>query len=83
MLFCEASGKVRITGYKVQVSTSKKFTRKTTKTYTVKGYKKTSYTAKKLKAKKKYYVRVRTYMSKNGETYHSNWAKAKAVKTKK
>lgn len=67
-----------VTGYQVQYSTSKKFTKKTTKTVTVKGAKKTSLTVKKLKSKKKYYVRIRTY---KGKTY-SSWSTVKNVKTK-
>lgn len=67
-----------VTGYQIQYSTSKKFTKKTTKTVTVKGAKKTSATVKKLKSKKKYYVRIRTY---KGKTY-SSWSKVKTVKTK-
>ena len=31
---------------------------------------------------KKYYVRIRAYMEKNGKTYYSNWSKRKSVKTK-
>lgn len=72
------------TGYQVQYSTSKKFTKKTTKTVTVKGAKKTSLTVKKLKPKKKYYFRVRSYYtSRNGSKYYSNWSQSKAVTTKK
>ncbi|MFR8247167.1 MAG: fibronectin type III domain-containing protein [Roseburia sp.] len=51
-------------GYEIQYSTSSKFTKKTTKT--VKAAKKNSMTSKKitkLKAKKKYYVRIRTYQT--------------------
>nr|MBQ8251816.1 fibronectin type III domain-containing protein [Lachnospiraceae bacterium] len=76
----------QISGYQVQYSTSKKFTKKKTKTVTVKGKKKTSKTIKRLKAKKKYYVRVRTYKTVkiNGKSVKicSEWSKAKTVKTK-
>lgn len=67
-----------VTGYQIQYSTSKKFTKKTTKTVKVKGYKKTSATVKKLKSKKTYYVRIRTYKGKS----YSSWSKVKSVKTK-
>ncbi len=67
-----------ITGYQIQYSTSKKFTKKTTKTVKVKGAKKTSATVKKLKSKKKYYVRIRTYKGKK----YSSWSKVKSVKVK-
>ncbi|MEY8459927.1 fibronectin type III domain-containing protein [Eggerthellaceae bacterium 24-137] len=76
----------QVTGYQVRWSTSKKFTAKTTKTKTVKaasaaGKKRTLKVAK-LKAKKTYYVQVRTYKKVGKATYYSAWSKAKAVKTK-
>ena len=71
-----------VSGYQIQYSTSKKFTKKTTKKVTVKGTKKSSKTIKKLKAKKKYYVRIRTYFSFNGKKVYSKWSKKVAKKTK-
>ncbi len=75
-----------VKGYQIQYSTSKKFTKKTTKSVTIKKNKTTSKTVKKLKAKKKYYVRIRTYknVKLNGKTVkvYSSWSKAKTVKTK-
>lgn len=35
-----------------------------------------------LKAKKTYYVQIRTYKQSNGKKYYSDWSKAKKVKTK-
>ena len=70
----------QVTGYQVQYSTSKKFTKATTKT--VKSYKATSYTVKSLKAKKTYYVRVRTFKTVGGVKYYSGWSTAKYKKTK-
>ena len=72
------------TGYQIQYSTSSKF--KGAKTVTVSKNKTTSKKISKLKAKKKYYVRVRTYKTvkvngKNTKIY-SSWSKAKTVKTK-
>ena len=52
------------------------------KTKNVNGYKKTRVTLKKLKVKKKYYIRVRTILKVNGKTYYSKWSKIKSVKTK-
>lgn len=79
----KASG---VTGYQIQYSTSKKFTKETTKAVTVKGSKNTSKTIKKLKSKKKYFVKVRTYKNVkfNGKTVkvYSSWSKVKSVKTK-
>ena len=71
----------QITGYKIQIAKNKTFT-KGVKNYTVNGYSKTSKTIKKLKAKKKYYVRVKTYMKTNTGTYESAWSPVKAKKTK-
>lgn len=74
------------TGYQIQYSTSKAFTKNTTRTVTIKKNKVTSTTLKKLKANKKYYVRVRVYKTVrvSGKTtkVYSSWSKAKAVKTK-
>ena len=70
-----------VTGYEIQYSTSKNF--KNAKAKKVKGAKKKVLTIKKLKAKKNYYVRVRSYkIDKNG-LIQSDWSKAKKVKTKK
>lgn len=71
------------TGYQIQVSTSKKFTKKATMTKTVKKNSITKLTVKKLKPKKKYYVRIRTYKTVKGKNYCSSWSKAKTVTTKK
>ena len=69
-----------ITGYQVRYSTSSKMTG--AKTTTVKGYKYTGKKITKLKAKKKYYVQVRTYKTVSGKNYYSSWSKVNAVKTK-
>lgn len=69
-------------GYLVQYSTSKKFTKKTTKKLIVKGAKKTSATIKKLKSKKKYYVRVRAYKNAKSGKLYGSWSKVKTVKVK-
>ena len=70
-----------VKGYQVQVATDKKF-KKNKKIVTVKKQKTTKTTVKKLKAKKKYYVRVRTYKTVNGKKVYSAWSKVKSVKTK-
>ena len=70
-----------ISGYEVQYSTSKKFTKKTTKTVKVKKSSKKT-TIKKLKKGKKYYVRVRTYKTVNGKKIYSGWSTVKNVKVK-
>lgn len=73
--------KTEIDGYQLQYAADKKF-KKSKKTVTVKGRKKSKKTVKKLKSKRKYFVRVRTYKLVNGKKVYSKWSKAKAVKTK-
>ena len=68
-----------VKGYQVQVATNKKF-KKNKKTVTIKKQKTTKTTVKKLKAKKKYYVRVRAYNK--GKKAYGDWSKKKAVKVK-
>lgn len=75
--------KTQTTGYEIQYSTSKKFTKKTTSMKTVKKASTQKLTVNKLKAGKKYYVRIRTYKTVNGKKYYSDWSKAKKVTTKK
>ncbi len=70
-----------VNGYEVQVATDKKF-KKDKKTVTVKKQKTTKTTIKKLKAKKKYNLRVRTYKVSNGKKVYSAWSKVKTVNTK-
>lgn len=74
-----------VSGYQIQYSTNNKF--KKSKTVTVKKAKTTSATVKKLSAKKKYFVRVRTYkiVKVNGKSkkVYSGWSKVKTVTTKK
>ncbi len=74
-------------GYEIQYSTSSKFTKKATKTINIKNNRTTTKTISKLKAKKKYYARIRTYknVKVSGKTtkIYSGWSKAKSVKTKK
>ena len=71
----------RITGYQIMYATNKAFT-KGKKTVTVKGYATTSKKIKKLKKKKTYYVKIRTYKKVGKITYYSAWSKVKTVKTK-
>ena len=71
----------QVSGYQIQYSTSKSFSGQTTKTIARNAT--TSATYKGLKAKKKYYVRIRTYKNVSGTKYYSLWASAKTVTTKK
>lgn len=70
----------QVSGYQVQYSTSKKFTNAKTKTIT--SAKTTSTTIKSLKAKRTYYVRVRTYKTVKGKRYYSGWSSYKSTKTR-
>lgn len=48
----------------------------------MKSAKKASLTVKKLKAKRAYYVQIRTYKTVDGKKLYSSWSKMKKVKTK-
>ncbi|MCC8067736.1 MAG: Ig-like domain-containing protein, partial [Clostridiales bacterium] len=76
------SRKAKVTGYQIQYSTSKTFS-KNTKKVKVSGAKKVSKTLTKLKKGKTYYVRIRTYKTVNGKTYYSAWSSKKKVKISK
>ncbi len=78
-----AKQKTQTTGYQLQYSVSSKFSKKATVTKTVKKNTTTKLTAKKLKVKKAYYVRIRTYKTVNGKKYYSAWSKVRKVNTKK
>ena len=71
----------KATGYQIQVATDKKFT-KNKKSITISKNKTISTTIKKLKSKKKYYIRVRTYRKVGGKKVYSGWCSVKNVKTK-
>lgn len=74
--------RANITGYQIQVATDKKF-KKNAKTVVVKKQKTTTATIKKLKSKKKYYVRIHTYKNSNNKKIYSPWSKVKSTKTPK
>ncbi len=67
-----------ITGYQIQYSTNSKF-KKENKSIKIKSAKTGSKKITKLKAAKKYYVRIRTYKGKK----YSKWSKVKSIKTPK
>ena len=70
--------KSSITGYQIQYSTNSKF-KKGNKSIKIKNAKTVSKKITKLKAAKKYYVRIRTYKGKK----YSKWSKVKSIKTPK
>ena len=73
--------KTRITGYQIMLATNKAFT-KGKKTVTVSGYSKTSKKITGLKAKTKYFIKVRTYKTVSGTKYYSKWSTVKTATAK-
>lgn len=67
-------------GYQVQYSTSKRFS-SNIKTVRLSAGKK-SVTIKNIPAKKRYYVRIRSYKKVGNKIWYTGWSKVKTVKTK-
>lgn len=70
-----------VTGYQIQYSLKKNFKKKAKKIKIVKATT-SKKTIKGLKSKKKYYVRIRSFINSYGKSYYSKWSKKKAKKTK-
>ncbi len=79
---CWKKQSVQIKGYQIQYSSSKKFTKKTTKQLISVKPKKLVRYIRGVKSGKRYYVRIRTYKKVGGKTYCSNWSKVKTFKAK-
>ena len=73
--------KVKVSGYQIQYSVSKKF--KKAKTVTIKRKKASTFNIKKLKRGKKYFVRVRYFEISNGIKNYSLWSNTKSIKIKR
>ena len=73
-------GALYVDGYQIRYSTKKSMSN--AKKIKVKGYNRKSKLIKNLKAKKYYYVQVRTYAKLGGKTYYSKWSKKKKIRTK-
>ena len=71
---------VQVTGYQIRYSTKQNMNGAKTKLVT--KAKTTKTTIKNLKAKKKYWVQIRTYKTVNGKKYFSTWSAKKQVTTK-
>ncbi len=67
-------------GYELFYSTTPDMTKR--KRIVIKNKKKTSYTIKKLKSGKKYYIRVRSIKKKNGKSYIGEYSSQKKIKAK-
>lgn len=65
--------------YQYQYATSKKFK----KAKSIRSSYSSATTMNRLAKKKKYYVRVRGYVTYNGKNYYGAWSKVKAIRTKK
>ena len=74
------SKKKKVSGIEVQYAQDSKF--RNNAVIKKAGKSKTSMTLKKLKSKKKYWVRIRTYKIKGGIKYVSRWSRARAVRVK-
>lgn len=71
---------VQVTGYQVQYGLKSNFSGSKTKTYS--GCSTASGKITGLSAKKKYYVRIRSYKTVSGKNYYSVWSSTKSVTTK-
>ena len=72
-------------GYQIQYALNKKFTKSKKSVYSTSkpnNSNSVSKKIKKLKAKKTYYIRVRSYVKYNGKKYFSDWSDVVKVKTK-
>ena len=69
-----------VSGYQIKVATKKNF--KGAKTYTVKSYKTYKKVIKKLKAKKKYFVKVRAYKTVGKSKVYGAYSAVRSCKVK-
>ena len=78
----KAPAQKQMKGYQIQYSTSKSFSKKSTKTVKIATTKNLNKTIKGLKSGKKYYVRVRAYKTSGKKTVYSSYTAVKTVKVK-
>lgn len=69
-----------VSGYQLLYSTSKKF--KKAKKITIRRAENTNKLIKKIQNKKKYYIRIRTYLISDGRKYYSDWSKSRSQRIK-
>ena len=72
----------QVTGYQIRYGTKQNLNLKGSKIVTVTKKGTTKKTIKQLKAKKKYWVQIRTYKTVNGKKYYSAWSAKKVITTK-
>ncbi len=72
---------IQTSGYQILYSTNRKF-KSGNKYVTIRNNQTTTKRISKRKAKKKYYVKVRTYKRVKGAKYYSDWSSVKTVTTK-
>lgn len=70
----------QVTGYQIEYSTDSYF--ENSKTVKVKGANTVKKKLTKLETGKEYFVRIRTYFSKSGKTYYSDWSEFMSATTK-
>lgn len=70
----------KVKGYQIRYSLKKNMSKASTKN--ISGAKRTSFTIKKLKAKKIYYIQVRSYMQNKGKKVYSTWSTKSKIKVK-
>lgn len=77
----KAAKNAKVKGYQIQYATKKNF-KSGVKKLTVKGASKKTKTIKKLKSKRKYYIRIRSYGTEKGKRAYSAWSEVRSAKTK-
>lgn len=70
-----------VKGYQIQYATKKNF-KSGVKKVTVKGASKKTKIIKKLKSKRRYYIRIRSYGTEKGKKVYSAWSEVRSVKVK-
>ncbi len=68
-----------VAGYQIQYADNRKFKKKKMKK---KKYGQSKITLKKLKSKRYYYIRIRSYVNNNGKMVYGKWSKVRKLKTK-
>lgn len=73
--------KIRSNGYQIMIAQNRKM-KKGKKTYLIRSAKKTTKTVRRLKSKKKYYVRIRAFKNNDKKKIYGRWSKIRSVRIK-